>query len=472
MHGDSVSRGGALSIAAVLLLACGASPAVDEPAASQGPDLRLAEAPDLDPDPDIVRVELVAAPTDVSVVAAGPSRVATFGGTLPGPLIRARRGNRVVALLGNEMSEPTTLHFHGIRLPNVMDGVPGETQTEVLPGETFTYDFVAPDAGLYWYHPHYASLRQVGSGLYGPLLIDDPDEPALGDEVVLVLSDLSVEPDGSVAPEVVDDATIVAGREGNVVLVNGLVQPELTIVPERRLRLRLLNAARSRYFRLGLADHEFLQIGSDGGRLESPVAVREPVVAPGERLDLLLEPRSDAAPTLELMALPFSRGIPLPASRAERLVTLRFGERGYEPSPTLPSLERDLSPIETAGATPVPLTLTVGIETSPVVMGINGVPFAAGDAIHAQVGETQVIEIKNESPLAHPFHLHGFFFQPVDENGATRHPIMLKDTIDVPPLAVERVAVKYDDRPGMWMFHCHILDHAEVGMMGMMHVMP
>jgi FtsP/CotA-like multicopper oxidase with cupredoxin domain len=434
--------------------------------------MKLPEAPDRDPSPNVVAVELTAAAEDVEILPRQASRLAAYSSRLPGPLIRAKRGDRLKIHFENRLTAETTVHFHGIRVPNAMDGVPDMTQPPVRSGGTFDYEFDLEDAGLYWYHPHCDTVLQMGSGLYGAILVDEPNEPAeLGDETVLVLSDVSLDAVGNPLP-VSSGAAVVTGSEGNVVLVNGRVYPTLDVGYGRRQRFRILNAARARYFRLGIAGHRFLKIGADGGMIEAPVSVDHPVLAPGERMDLVLEPLGDEASSVDLVALPISRGLPLPESAEVSLMKLRVVASELPPSAPLPTISRAIAAFDTTAAEEVPLALTMN-ETGDGswTMGIQD---ATGSEamVHARVGSTQVLSVENVSPYAHPFHLHGFFFQPLDEAGNAIHPIELRDTIDVPPVGRVKFAVSYDDRPGMWMFHCHILDHAETGMMGMLHLAP
>jgi FtsP/CotA-like multicopper oxidase with cupredoxin domain len=464
-------QGGALVL---LLNGCGARAddvtVDDDPRVAPG---GLTYAADRDPDPAVVSVRLVAEERRLRVVADTLTALKTFSGSLPGPVIRATRGARVVVELTNRLPQPTTLHFHGVRLENGMDGVPDVTQPAVPPGGVFTYDFQAVDAGLYWYHPHHDSLGALGAGLFGALLVDDPDdEPELGDEVLLVLSDLTLDASGAIITPEPDAEDVLLGREGNVVLVNGKQRPTFEATPGRRQRWRILNSARSRYFRLGLPGHTFLQIGSDGGRLERPVTQAEPVITPGERLDLLVEPQGELGATLELLALPLTRALGREPSPAVPLLELSLVPSSAPPSPPLPALTRSLAPIDTRDAETVPLALTVDDTEGDVTMGVNGIPFAHHAPVHARVGTTQILAIQNHTPFDHPFHLHGFSFQELDANGASLRPLQSKDTLNVPALTTRRVAVAYDDRPGMWMFHCHILDHAQVGMMGMIHLSP
>jgi len=479
MSGSAPTGPQCLWAGAALLLACsgplepGAAPAALaglDPIVGQAPT--LADAPDTDPSPDVVAVELVASPFSLGLLRGRTSELLGYSDSLPGPLIRARRGDQLRVHFENQLDEPTSVHFHGIRGPNAMDGVPEVTQPAVAPGGSFDYVFDLPDAGLFWYHPHYDTVSQVGSGLYGALLVSDPDEPdGLGDEVPLVLSDMSLDADGSVLPPASDPNTIIAGNDGPVLLVNGKIYPTLQAESGRRLRLRIVNAARSRYFRLGLSGHSFLRIGADGGLSESPVAVDEPVIVPGERLDLVLEPSGEAGSSVDLMSLPIARGIALPLSEAAPLLKLEFVAPTGPASPPLPDPSRAIELIDTSAAEEIPLELTVDQLGDKVVMGINGVPAADAEPLHALVGSTEVLVVKNMTPYAHPFHLHGYFFQPLEPDGTPRRPVEFKDTIDVPPVTEQKLAVFYDDRPGMWMFHCHILDHADAGMMGMFHVM-
>ena len=157
-------------------------------------DLRLSEVVDKNPDPHIVEIDLDARIAPVEIAPGIKTDAWTYNGGIPGPLIRVHKGDRLIVHFTNHLPEPTTVHWHGIRVPIQMDGVPDVSQPPVQTNGTFTYDFVLPDAGLYWYHPHVMSAAQVGFGLSGALLVDDPDEQVnVPDETVLVLSDLGID---------------------------------------------------------------------------------------------------------------------------------------------------------------------------------------------------------------------------------------------------------------------------------------
>jgi FtsP/CotA-like multicopper oxidase with cupredoxin domain len=460
-----------VALAGVLVSAGCGVPTVPAPAQPAGwdDDVRLPSAKDLDPDPGVVELRLEARLAQLPFVAAGPTTMWTFDGTVPGPLIRARVGNRVVVHFTNQLPEETTIHWHGLRIPAAMDGMPGHSQAPVPSGGSFDYDYVVPDASTFWYHPHMLSAKQVGNGLYGAFIVDDPGEPkGLGDEVVMVLSDLALNPDGSLqAPDASGDLATLFGREGDVVLVNGKVRPTLKARPGLRQRWRFINAAKSRYFQLALDGHEFLRVGGDGGLLTAPVPVAQPVLAPGERADLLVVPDGEPGTELVMHWIPYDRGFGTAFNRPPiDLLAVRLEGTRVE-TPPLPEVARVIAPLATEGATEIDLQLTQNAPGAPFELGINGVPFADAEPLMAHVHETQVWTVTNTVAFAHPFHLHGFFFQVLSPAG----PLEWKDTVNVPVDGSVRFAVHYDDRPGMWMFHCHILDHAEAGMMGSLMLM-
>lgn len=490
-----LERGPKLFFAALLLAACSGEPrvAIDPgttpPPADTGPrdpsdppvparasqpsgwdaELALPVAVDENPDPNIVEVRLSARVTPVEIVPGTLTLAWTYNGTLPGPLIRAKREDRIIVHFTNDLPEPTTIHWHGMRVPAVMDGAPGHSQPETGPGEGFTYDFTAPDAALFWYHPHVRSAEQVESGLYAPLLIDDAEqELAHADELVLVLSDMQLNDAGAPPTGAPSDLNVLFGREGNRLLVNGKVAPTLTVRPGLLQRWRIVNTARSRYFQLALAGHSFRHIGGDGGLLEYPIDAETVVLAPAERADVLIVPRGDPGSVLSVRWVPYDRGFGSVFNRPEEdLFYLRFAEPAAE-TEQIPQTSREIEPLAMEEATVVDLRLTQTASGLAFNLGINDVPFGQSEPIRAAVGDTQVWSITNTMNFAHPFHLHGFFFQVLDKAGSPTRPLQWKDTVDVPVDATTRFVVHYEGRPGMWMFHCHILDHADAGMMGML----
>jgi FtsP/CotA-like multicopper oxidase with cupredoxin domain len=476
-HSTTLSRESwraGLALAAVLLgsLAGPGAEANDKPAPATR--LTLPEVADLNPDPRILEVAIEARVATVEIEPGRRIEAWTYNGGLPGPLIRLRLGDRLIVRFTNRLPQPTTIHWHGLRVPNDMDGVPGVSQPEVRPGESFTYDFPVLDAGLYWYHPHVMSAAQVGFGLYGALLVDDfaeDERVGVPDEQVLVLSDVALEADGRLeAPDSGGSIGMVFGREGGVVLVNGRKLPALRMRAGGRQRWRIVNAAKSRYFNLYLGGQRFFVIGGDGGLLEYPVEHDLLLLAPGERADVLVTPQGKPGEALVLQSRLHNRGYGSVEFREEPdLVAITLDTLSPLTPPPLPALRREIAAMTASGALPVTIELTLA-QKSPTEYeyGINGVPFSEGRPLNATIGRTYIWTLKNTTKWSHPFHLHGFFFQVLDAEGQPVRPLAWKDTVDVPLEQSVRVLVRFDERPGAWMYHCHILDHADGGLMGML----
>ena len=430
----------------------------------------LAEPADLNPDPHVLEVNIVARIADVAIAPGQRVTAWTYNGGLPGPLIRLQVGDRFIAHFKNELPQPTTIHWHGVRVPIEMDGVPDISQPEVVTGSTFTYDFIVPDAGLFWYHPHVMSAAQVGYGLYGAMLVEDPaDAVGVADQVTLVLSDIGFDAKSVLEPaDSGGSAGMVFGREGTYVLVNGKSRPTLRARAGAPQRWRIVNTAKSRFFYLDLDGQPLLTIGSDGGLLEHPVTSEVLLVAAGERADVIVTPTGAPGSTLVLRSVPYNRGYGSTAYRgAEDLLAIEFTKQPPLPKQKIADTHRTMTPPSAEGATKVDITLTLPpVDNGHSEFRVNGVPYWKAKPYLAKLGETQLWAIKNETDWDHPFHLHGFFFMPVDERGAPVHPMAWKDTMNVPMKTTRRFLVTFDERPGTWMFHCHILDHAEGGLMG------
>jgi FtsP/CotA-like multicopper oxidase with cupredoxin domain len=196
------------------------------------------------------------------------------------------------------------------------------------------------------------------------------------------------------------------------------------------------------------------------------------MLTPGERADVIVTPRNPPGSRLTLRSLLHYRGFGSVEFRpVEQLLTLAIDARPRVTSPSLPAVRRAIEPLDVTGATQVNIDLTIKQdEKGEFEYGINGAPFGKERTIQARPGETQVWTVKNSTKWSHPFHLHGFFFQVLDEKGVPLRPLGWRDTIDIPLEETVRLAVRFDDRPGTWMYHCHILDHADGGLMGTVQV--
>jgi FtsP/CotA-like multicopper oxidase with cupredoxin domain len=432
-------------------------------------ELALTVPTDLNPDPNILEIELEAVLADIEIVPGFTTQAWTYNGTIPGPIIRAKVGDRVIVHFKNKLPEATTIHWHGLRVPNAMDGAPGATQPPVEPDAEFLYEFTVDDAGTYWYHPHVNSAAQVGWGLYGPIVVEDPADPkAFGDDLVLMLSDISLNDDGSFqAADSGGKFGDLFGREGSVLLVNGKVMPQLKVRAGKQQRWRVINAARARYYSLRVREHTLTRIGGDNGLAARSEELPRVLVTPAERADIVFTPSDPPGTLRTVMWAPTDRGYGSLFSRArEPMLEIYTVEEDPVRPAEIPVELRKIEPIDTTGAIEKTLAMTIELGHNDVIMGFNGIPFWNMKPIEARVGETHVWTITNHTDFAHPFHLHGYFFQVLDD---ARIPEW-KDTVNVAVGDEIRIAVRFDERPGMWMYHCHILDHAEVGMMGMLHV--
>jgi FtsP/CotA-like multicopper oxidase with cupredoxin domain len=427
-------------------------------------ELAMAIPRDLNSSPDVLEIELEARVEDIEILPGTKTPAWTYNGTVPGPLIRAKLGDRVIVNFKNSLPEATTIHWHGLRVPKDMDGAPGVTQEPIESGGEFRYEFELKDAGTYWYHPHIDSSAQVGRGLYGALVVEDPaDTQAFGDDLVMLLSDISLNERG----ELLDADSggnfgDLFGREGTVLLVNGKVLPTLKVRNGKQQRWRIINATRARYYNLRLRNHRFMRLGGDNGLAAQSRDIYNLIVTPGERADAVFTPADPPGSRNVLRWVPTERGYGSTFNRStEQMLAIEtVSDAPVTPEP-IPKELRAIEPIDVANARHRTLDLTIDIG-STVEMGVNGVPYWRAKPLEIALGDTEVWRVVNNTDFAHPFHLHGYFFQVLDDSRV----LEWKDTVDVPTRSELSLAVRFDERPGAWMYHCHILDHAEAGMMG------
>jgi bilirubin oxidase len=424
-------------------------------------------------EPRVVEVSLVAAPTRLTLIAGKATPVFAYNGHVPGPTLDVYEGDSVIIHFENRLPEPTTVHWHGLHIPASEDGSPFQP---VMPGERHDFAFrIAPGtAGTYWYHPHpdRRAGYQVAMGLYGAIIVRSRHDPipSAVHERLLVLSDNRLHPDGSVAfADSGSQAAIVDaenGREGNVLMVNGHVMPSISIRSGEVQRWRIINASAARIYRLSLEGATILHVADDGGLFERPERVRDVVLANSDRVEILV--RGDAAPGTRTVLRTLSYDRYDPHTRPEDweqehdLLSLRYSDAPPVAPVHIPSSLRVVAWLDTAQvAERRTLVLTQGMINGKT-MDMNRVDFTG------RVGTTEIWEIENLVSMHHPFHLHGFRFQVLDRNGVPELVPRWEDTIDVPGHESARIVVRFDDFPGKWMFHCHIMDHEDMGMMGVL----
>jgi FtsP/CotA-like multicopper oxidase with cupredoxin domain len=399
-----------------------------------------------------------------------------------------RQGERLRVAVANRLDEGTTVHWHGLRVPNAMDGVPGLTQAPIpAAGGKFVYEFDLPDAGTYWYHPHSRSYEQVARGLAGVLIVAEREPPAVDRDVTWALQDWRLMRDAQLAGGFGNmmDRTH-AGRIGNTVTVNGVVAESFDVRAGERIRLRLANLAVARIFGLDFSGHRPLVIALDGQPVEPHAPDGDLVVlGPGERVDLVLDLTGAPGERFDVIDRFYPRD-------SYRLLSLEYAKT--------PRLRERFSAPPRLAPNPIPALdlahsvrhdVVFGGGMGPGMMGrgpmgmggmggmggmawtINGVTVEEGHAheplLAFERGRTVVLALANDTDWHHPIHLHGHFFRVLSRNGRPTRFREWRDTVLLAPR--ERAEIGFvADNPGDWMFHCHVLDHQAAGMMATLRV--
>lgn len=419
---------------------------------------------DENPAPDVVEVTLRAGLGSKQYAGAARTSVWTYNDSVPGPLIEGRVGDRLRVHFSNELPEDTTIHWHGLRLPAEMDGTLA-VQSPVPAGGTFEYEFELKDAGLFWFHPHVRSDLQVEKGLHGVLRVTGEGEPEVDERHVLVLDDVRILADGTL-PEYLDDESRMLGRQGNILLVNGVSQPTFRWRSGTLQRLQIVNVANGRFFNLELPGYSWRVIGTDGGFIPQPYDTELLLISPGERYDVVLVATGSPGTEVTLMNEPYERGHGTgndPALALAKFVVNDEPALDHRPLPSeFPALERLGD-----GPTDHEMTLDEGFVDGVLAFTINGDTYPNVPPLIVPAGQVRRLEVRNTSEMDHPFHLHGTFFQVLDVDGrpTLSETLANKDTVIVPQRSAVRLVSRFQE-PGRWMYHCHIFEHAEGGMMG------
>ncbi len=386
-----------------------------------------------------------------------------FNNSVPGPVIKARKGDTVVVTVKNELQEPTIIHWHGIRLLATMDGT-RDAQQPIPPGEEFVYRFQVPDAGTFWYHSHENETEQMERGMYGALIVEDDADPVVDGDRVFMIDDMKLTNvyDFRRGNRVQRWIERHDGREGETLLINGQERPRISKHAGQTERWRIINSSSARYFRLFMEGVPFRIMAADGGLIEKVREVTELLIVPGERYDILVGPFEEGR-NIKIESLPYNR-MTFVKSRREVFATVEVGTPALS-SAQIPENLRSIKPLASAGA---PVTRKIRLSVDPSLKNI--IDFRVNNDVHTldkpvYVGELQVWEVFNASLMDHPFHLHGFFFQVLEVDGKAPDYRAWKDTVNLAPRSRVRIAWIPDNRPGRWMYHCHILEHHEAGMM-------
>jgi FtsP/CotA-like multicopper oxidase with cupredoxin domain len=457
-----VHRTTALLVATAL--ACRSAPSQPDPAR----EFAGSYPAEATPDGAIRTFEITAAETEVALIDGGALKVWAYNGQVPGPTLRVRLGDTVRVRFTNRLPQETTIHWHGVRVPNAMDGVPHATQPPIQPGESFTYEFTPKDAGTFWFHPHVRSSEQVERGLYGLLIVEDRLPPPYTRDVAWILDDWLLGADGQLMPQFNTPHDLMHdGRWGNAITVNGRTDTVLKVAAGDRIRLRLLNASNGRIYVPDLGGLDAKIIAVDGLYARAPLPLAQFELAPGNRLDLDVT-ISGGGRSLVVT----DRFI---AQRPNRLAEIEVD--GAIPTPSFDSPARSHVPAWSS-ALSMPITHELRLDARRGgALGIewtfNGKAFAGHEHAHPSLaldrGRWSRLRFVNASGRLHPIHLHGMFFKLLGRDGIAVDEPFFRDTVLIHARETVDIGLVPLDA-GDWMMHCHILEHAEAGMMTMLAV--
>jgi len=435
--------------------------------------------------------ELRLAPATALLLGANAPRVPVwaFNGTVPGPDIRVRQGERVRIAVINNLAQPTSVHWHGVRVPNAQDGVAHVTQKPIAPNGRFTYEFDCIDAGTFWYHPHLRSFEQVGRGLYGALIVEERAPIAVDRDITWVLDDWHVTKAGQLSDSFGNLHDVAHGGQiGNVVTLNGADPQALTVRAGERIRLRLINTANARIFALAFRGHQPRVIAYDG----QPVAPHVPadgrvVLGPAMRADVVLDATADPGQRYTVRDTYDRR-------RAYELVDIAYAAEPLRPAPLASPIALAPNPLaepDLDNAAPHELRFeggAMGALTGAKLDGkrvdvrdliragkawaVNGV--AASGHTHDPLlvlrrGRSYRFTLINDTAWPHPMHLHGHAFRVLKRNGRPTTYKEWQDTVLMDANETAEIAFVADN-PGDWMLHCHILEHQDGGMMALVRI--
>ncbi|MGI0526585.1 multicopper oxidase family protein [Rhizobium giardinii] len=470
-----VSRRGVLQTGAGLLLATALPPLPGRAAGSS--EYRIAAAP---------------ASARLAGVGRPETDVWAYGGTIPGSLVRLRQGEKARLVVENQLNQETTVHWHGIRLPNAMDGVPGLTQPPIRPGDSFVYEFTPPDAGTFWYHPHANSLEQLGRGLSGAVIVEEREPVAVDRDLLWFLTDWRLNEEGGIGSGFGNRMEAsMSGRVGNTVTLNGRVSEAEAVRAGERIRLRLANGSLARIMALRFEGHRPVIVAIDG----QPCDPHEPeggriLLGPAMRVDVMLDMHGEPGRrygvvddfyeglSYRLTQLAYDERPPIRAHPLDAPLEL---PRNPLPEPDLAATERHdltlqggmmsgMGGMQGAGM----MHGMTGMGRGPV-WAINGVSMM-GDghagmepALTFQRGRSVALAIRNETAWWHPMHFHGHSLRVLSRNDKPVPHRQWQDTVLMAPKDVVEVGF-IADNPGDWMLHCHVMDHQMAGLMTVLRV--
>lgn len=399
----------------------------------------------------------------------------TYNGLSPGPIIRAKVGDTLNATLINNINENTTIHWHGLQVPNGMDGVPHVTQKPVKKGDKFIYTFKLNEPGIYWYHPHVNTAEQVGKGLYGILIVEkENDNIKFDKEQLLILDDIRLDRSGQIAPfgNMMDAS--MAGRYGNNYFINGKTSFDINADKGSFLKLKLVNTANARIFQFAIENHDFVVLGNDIGRIKNPYETDSLILAPGERAEILIYLNKSNKDKFKILNL---------ATRQPEII----GELIYE-NEDKSKKEDNLIYYQNLIKENLKLDLPdwsnklniepdITFDLYAINGGKEGFKWTINGGYYPEKPDIQELEegkfyklrYSSKQRMIHPMHLHGQKFIILARDGIPVNDTMWRDTALVFPNESVDIGLIAEGK-GSWVNHCHILEHAEAGMLGIVNV--
>lgn len=416
--------------------------------------------------------ELVVAPADVRIAPNGSTPAWCFNGSFPAPVIHAKQHQPISIRVVNQLKEPTTIHWHGLRIPIAMDGVPFLSQAPIMPGASFDYEFTPPDAGTFWYHPHMNSVEQLGKGLVGAFIVEEAEKPNFDADVVLGLKNWHIRDDGTFTALSTPRNAFRMGTPGRFMTVNGKQAPTYFIPTGGTIRARLLNIDNTVTYDLKSEGAELTIVAVDGNPIATPRTLVQHKMGPGMRLDVGFIAPSQADQTITIFhkhevlvsfktvgdslnreSLPTLPLNPIPTPNLEQAETIRFA---FE-------WDASINPIEENGK--VNYRFWTINRRAWEGMSKDSIP---APLAQLQRGKTYIFELANLTQYHHPIHLHGHTFTVLNVGKESTEPFH-SDTVLLGQNETARIAFVADN-PGRWMYHCHVIEHLKTGLMGYIEV--
>jgi len=410
--------------------------------------------------------ELIARPFELKLIKGKTTTALGYNGAYPGTVVRCRQGDILQIKFINQLQEQSTIHWHGMRVPLEMDGVPYLSQLPVLPGEYFNYEFKCLDAGNFWYHPHEGSTEQMGRGLAGAVIVDEIEPTEFQAEQILILKNWNIDEDGNFLPFYTRQTAIMGGARGRLPSVNGKFNPTLKLPENQIVRLRVFNMDNTLTYALNIKNAEAKIYSIDGHPLPKPYLLTEDfLLAAGQRIDIALRvPKVGTSLVLRNKDQSMVVFEPTPSAKKSH-----NADDWPNPLPPNPVIEPDISKAELIPFSFGWINQEVTDDTyqfwkiNEWSWDVKDITCVERPIYTLKHNQHYIFEFKNNSPFEHPIHLHGLVFKVFASDKKTIIP-HFADTYLLEAFETAKVAL-VADRIGTWMIHCHVLEHLDTGMM-------